>query len=275
MNCTEDYKLLIDLMVRLIDSQAGNPISAGSGWVNDAQTLSIKLFRHLVSMQTVSFGATIEKNSTPIHACIDHASVKVLARASLETYLVFYYIYGSGINSTAEYRHNTWELAGLSDRQKSHVSMEEHKSILEQEKVRINKLQSVISEADNFAKLSEKQQRRVLGGEWRVGQAWSDLSKNAGFNENYFKNIYGYLCGYSHSSYISALQVGQAQDIEDQRMLTESIMGIGVVVMAHFTHSYSSLFEAAGNVFSRDLAAKKVAEKWHFGAEDMAEIYGR
>lgn len=275
MNNSEDYKLLTDLMFRLINSQAGMPISTDSGWLNDAQTLSIKLFRHLASMQTVSCGTTIETNSIPVHACIDHASVKVLARASLETYLVFYYIYGNGINTTAEYRHNTWELAGLSDRQKLHVSIEEHASILKQEKVRITELQSLIAETNEFLKLSEKQQKRILGGEWRVGQAWSDLGKNAGFNEKYFKNIYGYLCGYSHSSYISALQVGQAQDIEVQQMLSESMMTIGIVVMAHFAHSYSSLFEPANNVFSLDMAAKEVAEKWHFGAEDMEGIYGR
>jgi hydroxymethylpyrimidine pyrophosphatase-like HAD family hydrolase len=167
------------------------------------------------------------------------------------------------------------KLSGLLDRQKSHVSFQEYKVILEEEKAQIEKLKSVVSQSDDFAQLSEKQKKRILEGEWSVGKAWSDLGKNAGFHEKYFKNIYGYLCGYSHSNYISALQVGQAQTIEKQQMLVKSIMGIGVVVMAHFAHSYASLFELASKIFSKDSAAKQVAEIWRFGTEEMAVIYDR
>lgn len=275
MDHSKDYETLIDLMIRLVESQAGTSIVSGQEWVNDAQTLSIKLFRHLVSMQTIASAATIEQDAVRVCVCIDHSSVKVIARAALETYLVFFYIYGGGINSTAEYRHRTWKLAGLLDRQKSHVSIQEHKAILEQEKVQIENLKSVVSQSEDFTQLSEKQKKRILEGKWRGGKAWSDLGKNAGFHEKFFKNIYGYLCGYSHSSYISALQVGQAKTIEDQQMLAKSIMEIGVVVMAHFAHSYSSLFESATKVFSKELVAKQVAEKWRFSPEDMAVIYDR
>lgn len=104
----------------------------------------------------------------------------------------------------------------------------------------------------------------------------ADLGKSAGFHEKYFKNVYGYLCGYSHASYLSALQVGQAaQSIEDQKMLTSSILGVGVVLMAHFAFSYTAAFEDAGAVLSAGPSAKHIAEKWRFGPEDMAEIYDR
>ena len=275
MNYTEDYEVLIDILFRLIESQAGEPIAQGQEWVNDSQTLSIKLFRHLVSMQAIVSGATFEKNALPVLACIDHSSIKVVARAALETYLVFFYIYGGGFNPTAEYRYRTWKLAGLLERQKFHASMEKNRAILAQEKVLIEELKSLVAQSEDFTLFSEKQQKRILSGEWRVGSAWSDLGKNAGFHEKYFKNIYSYLCGYSHSSYISALQVGQAQTLEEQYMLAESIMGIGIVIMAHFTDSYSSLYEPAGKVFSADQAAKIVVNRWQFGPENMAPIYDR
>jgi hypothetical protein len=90
MNDTQDYNVLIGLMIRLVESQAGKPITKGKGWLNDSQTLSIKLFRHLVSMPCLATGATIEQNSIPTLCHIDHSSIKVIARAALETYLVFF-----------------------------------------------------------------------------------------------------------------------------------------------------------------------------------------
>lgn len=57
-------------------------------------------------------------------------------------------------------------------------------------------------------------------------------------------------------SYLSALQVGQAQSVEEQQILTQSILGIGVVLMAHFAFSYAGAFSNAERVLSADPAAK-------------------
>ena len=58
-------------------------------------------------------------------------------------------------------------------------------------------------------------------------------------------------------------------------MLTQSILGIGVVLMAHFAFSYSSAFSTANAILSANPSAKHVAEKWRFGPEDMGAIYDR
>lgn len=78
-----------------------------------------------------------------------------------------------------------------------------------------------------------------------------------------------------HSSYLSVMQVGQAESIEDQQMLTQSILGIGIVLMAHFSFCYSAVFTSAENVLSANPIAKGVAEKWRFGPEEMAPIWDR
>src|SRR5450759_5970971 len=90
-----DYSTLLDLFIRLVQSQAGKRIETGEAWRNDTQTLSVKLFRHLSSMQTLGKGTTVVQNSVPTVFFVDHASVKVVARAALETYLVFFYLYGN------------------------------------------------------------------------------------------------------------------------------------------------------------------------------------
>ncbi len=44
-----DYTILVNLFVKLVDSQAGKEIADNESWKNDAQVLSSKLFQHLVS----------------------------------------------------------------------------------------------------------------------------------------------------------------------------------------------------------------------------------
>ena len=275
MSYSADYSTLLNLFIRLVQAQAGNKIESGGEWLNDAQTLAVKLFRHLVSMQTLAAGTTVEQNNTPTVHFVDHASVKVLARAALETYLVFFYLYGGADRALSEFRYKTWRLGGLTDRQQFHTSTDAHRAVLDSEKQRIVVLKSEIESSPHIQVFTKKQRAKLLEGEWRIGKGWSNLSTNAGFHAKYFKNIYGYLCGYSHSSYISALQVGQAQLIQDQQMLTQSILGIGVVIMAHFAFSYIGTFSSAGAVLSANPDAKRVAEKWRFGPEDMAAIYDR
>jgi hypothetical protein len=51
---------------------------------------------------------------------------------------------------------------------------------------------------------SEKQKSKLLNGEWKIGLSWMDLSADAGFHPTYFKNIYSYLCGYSHTQVMRA-----------------------------------------------------------------------
>lgn len=215
----QDYSTLLDLFIQLVHSRAGSKIPLGDSWVNDAQVLAVKLFRHLVSMHTLASGAAVEHEGVPAIFFVDHASVKVVARAALETYLVFFYLYGSSDLSLCEFRHKTWRLGGLADRQKFFVFMPQHREFLTRELKEMEDLRGQIEKSPHVAGYGEKQRNRLLQGEWRTGRGWADLGKSAGFHEKYFMNIYGYLCGYSHASYLSALQVGEAQSIEDQKML--------------------------------------------------------
>ena len=275
MSTNAEYSELLDLFIQLVESQAGKEIKSGDEWLNNAQVLSTKLFRHLVSMQTLAMGATIDHKSIPALFFVDHASVKVVARAALETYLVFFYLYGNSDRSLCEFRHKTWRLGGLVDRQQFSVFTEQGQKVLASERRSIEELRSKIESSPEIHTYTEKQRKKLLEGEWRIGNGWTDLGVKAGFYEKYFKNIYGYLCGYSHSSYLSALQVGQAQSIADQQMLAKSILGIGTVLMAHFAFTYSTVFDTSSAVLSANPSAMRVAEKWRFGPEDMAAIYDR
>lgn len=275
MPSNADYSALLDLFIRLVESQAGRKVAPGDEWLNDAQILAIKLFRHLVSMQTLATKTTVEHGNIPAVRFVDHASVKVVARAALETYLVFFYLYSNSDRSLSEFRHRTWCLGGLVDRQQFHVSTEQGRKVLAREKQQIEELKLKIESSPELRIYTDKQRKKLLKGEWRIGNDWTRLGVSAGFHKKYFNNVYGYLCGYSHSSYLSALQVGQAHSIDDQQMITQSILGVGAVLMAHFAFSYSAVFATASAVLHANPFEMRIAKKWQFGPEDMAEIYDR
>ena len=166
-------------------------------------------------------------------------------------------------------------MGGLADRQRFHVSTEEHRAVLLAEKQRMDSLKADVDSSAFIQDYSPKQRAKLLQGEWRVGKSWANLSDEAGFHTRWFNDTYSYLCAYSHSGYLSALQVGQADSIEDQRMLTRPILQIGVVIMAHFALTYTRVFDSAYAVLSSRPEARKIAEIWRFGRDEMARIYER
>jgi len=269
----EAYPVLLDLMIRLVNAQATQPMEKGQEWRNEAQTLAIKLFRHLTSMDSLAAGAMV-KHSGGILLHIDHASVHVIARAALETYLVWYYLYGSEDRELSKFRYLTWRLGGLMDRQKLHPITPESVEVINKEQLRAEQLKAQIATMPQFTAYSERQQRKLLEGDWKVIMGTADLATAAGFHGTYFRNVYSHLCGYSHASYISALQVGEAQSLEDQASLTGAMMSIGVVVLAHFACSYSRQFPPAQAVLDADPYGKLTAERFAIRADDLAETYG-
>ena len=274
MRYEAEYSTLMDLFFQLVESQNGRDLEAGQEWRNDAQVLAVKLFRHLASMRYLAGGATVRAPDDQEIPFVDHASVHVLARAALETYLVFFYIFGTNDLELSHFRHKTWHLGGLMDRQRYNVFSDEAREICALERNVIERLKSEIEESAHFHEFSRRQRHDLLAGNWRVGSAWRDLGVQAGFHEAYFRNIFNYLCGHSHSSYASTLQLGQAQTLEDQVMLTESTISIGVVIMAHFSFTYPRVFSDADPVLASNPASRAMAALWRFGHEDMIHIFG-
>ena len=274
MRYEAEYSTLMELCYQIVESQNGRDIEVGQEWRNDAQVLAVKLFRHLASIQSLAGGATLRTPDDQEIPFVDHASVHVLARAALETYLVFFYVFGTNDFSLSHFRHKTWHLGGLMDRQQYNVFSDEAREICALERGIIDRLKSEVEDSAHFLEFSPRQRQQLLAGNWRVGSGWRDLGIQAGFHEAYFRNIFNYLCGHSHSSYASTLQVGQAHTLEDQVMLTESTISIGVVIMAHFSFTYPRVFADADPVLNSNPASRALAELWRFGHEDMIQIFG-
>lgn len=268
-----DFDGLIELMVAMIDARAESRMTPGMEWLNDIQTLSIKLFKQLCSIKSLANGCVFQSYTGKKIEFIDQGSISILARASIETFLALHWIFKGSVEQS-QFRHALWQYAGLADRVNLNASTGEGRIKQADAKAQMVQLLEFI-EASPFINLySIKEIKELKKGNWRVGWSWSSEAVRAGFHKAYFDNVYGHLCGYSHSNYISAMQIGQARSIEDQEQLSRAGVQFSIHVMAHFIHFYTSTFSPAADLLAVS-PAKFIADIWHFKAEDMNHIYGQ
>jgi hypothetical protein len=131
----------------------------------------------------------------------------LIARAALENYLVFSHIYDAKDLKRSEFRHTTWRMGGLMDRQQYKSNLNQNKLKQKSEAEIIVGLLARIRIDPHFKNLSKRQQAKLIEGQWRMNFQWIDLALEAGLDEHYFLNIYKHLCGYSHTAYLSTVQI--------------------------------------------------------------------
>lgn len=256
-----EYDILLGLFVRLVQTQFGKSIPQGDEWLNDIQTLATKMFRHLASVRRLSEpGIVVGEGFPPVHF-IDHSSVLVLTRAAFENYLVFFHLFGDPDRTRCKFRHNAWVLAGLTDRQGLPAREPAHIEQLASELRQIAELKTALTTSPFFTKFTPRQGVRVLSGDWRIERGWQEIAVAAGFHQKYFLSTYSFLCGYSHSSYLSALQVGQAGSVDQQFGLTQMCRCIGLVLMSHFAFTYAAIFGDANGVLVASTNVERIARK--------------
>ena len=273
MDYSETYNKLASLIVEVIESQQGEKLKKDQR-LYYAESLAVKMFRHLASMRQIADGLTMTFPSAKF-SHIDHSSVMLLARATVETYLTFFYVFvDPATENQQKFRFKAWMLAGLIDRQKIYSINKEGNDVQKSEAKMIKTLKDDLVNLEHFIALDEKEKGMILKGNWKMRNSWGSLASIAGFNDTYFKNIYSYMCGYAHSSYISILQISQARSIEDQKGLSNIMLSVGVVIMSHFLFTYASLFNNAKVALDNNPEIKKLAETWRLGKDDMRHIYG-
>lgn len=202
------YRAMSEHWRRLIEEVAGQDVPRSEEWRATAQVLSVKAYEHIRSAEFLfgppsSFFDPSQQRSTH-----DVASISLLLRGALESYLVFHHLYADRDESTSRHRVQVWKYAGLCDRYRQYEYANTiNRTRLDQEKVMMDSLAEQFTAHDEFLALPKKQQKEILKGNWRVGLSWSEMAQNAGFGKNYFDAIYSQACGFSHSSYDSALKI--------------------------------------------------------------------
>lgn len=259
-----EFDRLLNMLFFTIDSFRGQSFEDSEKWLFDAEVLGSKLFFHLCSAHYLFKGTKFALENGQDRMFFDHASITVLIRASFETYLTYFFIYR---DSEAEFpekylRYLTWKLRGLLDRQESPVATSEGLEKLKIEKTIIENLIAEIEENTFYQKSNSKIQKAVKKGDWKLLKPWKDLAKLAGFNREVFRRTYSYLCSYAHSGNLSALQIGQAINVSDQKSLSVFSMQCGMFLMSHFIKSYRDLFPKINELSELNKEMVFLLKKW-------------
>jgi hypothetical protein len=271
---TGESRSLLHLTVQLIESQAGTAIPRGLLWMNDVQVLARKFYYHLTSLHVLvqPVKVVMPLGST---SHIDHGSVLILARAALETFLTFVHVFGCGDPGLRAFRHLTWHCAGLLDRQQLQASgrRAENRQKLADEQASIETLRAAMQAHVQWLQHSAKDRKAFLKGDWRAGRGWATIGVDAGFHPVQIREIYSYLCGYSHASWLSILQIRDTRELAQQAAMTAMPVSIVCVLMSFFAHQYVALFPEAEQVLAAQPEMAALVKKWYIDAERLSGHY--
>jgi hypothetical protein len=150
-------------------------------------------------------------NGTPIPkkeiSIIDLNSNYLLARAEIENYYTFYYLFIQP-KTKEEYilKYLLFKASGLHARQKFSPKTKNGKKKQKLEKPQIEKLKEYIRENGYFKKLPTKKQKNLLKNLPAKTDSWVNLIKNADIDHKHFLDLWRLYSNYAHSESLSVLQ---------------------------------------------------------------------
>jgi Family of unknown function (DUF5677) len=225
-----------------------------------AEGIAVKCFFHAISSLYLSRSTTVRELATSF---FDPASMNTLARATIESFLVFYYVFAAPQTDVdRELRHLSWLLADLMERQELPATLPESKAKQQQELKVIQSLKQRIQGNSEFQKLKPKQQKALLEKKnWRR-QSWTEIARDAGLSQLHAENVYGYLSSYAHSGSLSVMQVTQAKSKTSQRALAESALRLVNVALAFMANAYCLMFPKAQAALASDKQLMVKVDEW-------------
>ncbi len=257
-----EYIKLLEIFIQVVEANKGKVVG-NEEWILDAEGLALKFCAHVASAYYLFQGTSIRKMSFGDINFFDSASINVVSRAAFETFLIFHhiFIYPTSIEER-DFRYISWVLSGLIERQNFPVLSKKGKKQIENEKEILNSYIDKLKTNQHFEALTPKQKRAIIEkGNWRFS-SWSDISVEAGLDVTHGTSFYKYLCGYAHSSNLSALQIRDAQSKHIQKELSESAMSLIMISMANMIKAYCDLFPESTYVLKRNQDSNALVNIW-------------
>ena len=85
---------------------------------------------------------------------------------------------------------------------------------------------------------------------------------NAGFEENYFKDFYSYLCSYAHTGRLSSLQTMQITEYKQQKDNAENFLIHSLIILSKYIYDYVNLIPQLKSAFESHIKGKHTVLKW-------------
>ena len=274
---------LLDLLARVIDANKGysvNDISDGKRlWY--AHNLAFKFMDQAFTVLYLSHGTNVQDIPSFKFSFIDSASIDVLTRATMETFLVFHYVFfAPQTKGEKDYRYWAYKAAGITERQSIPIITEETRRTLDNDRLVLDKLRDKLKSNAVFQSLSTRQKRQIFEGKgkwkWAPGVknhvSWHEIAIDAGFSVMLASHMYRHLSGHAHSSSLSVLQSQQVLiNKEREQTIGASISTINIVA-ANLIREYCALFSLAQDVLSKDPEGNDIVEAWIDIGHDLDEV---
>lgn len=204
---------------------------------------------------------------------VDHSSVATGTRAAIEALLTFKYLFVNDDVELSKFRHGLWKLSGLNNRSKLYARTPDSIEVLRCEAEIMAVLKEEIFGSRFYIEANREVKKSIKKCSWKPVGGWHALSGEANIHERFFSDVYNYLSGHSHASYISALQIRDATDVKDQRMLAKASRHMLCLVLSHLLFSYVDLFPESKELLMADSLLFDVASTWYIRAEDHDKLY--
>ncbi len=111
-------------------------------------------------------------------------------------------------------------------------------------------------------KTLKNKKKQIEKGKWKINFNWNQLAVNSGFEENYFKDFYSYLCSYAHTGRLSSLQTMQATEYKQQKDNAENFLIHSLIILAKYIYDYVNLITELKLAFESNLKGKNTVLKW-------------
>jgi len=257
----QEYLALLDLLSR-VRKKAKDLITPDRDRLRDAEGLGMKFHFHSTSIFYLSYGTIIKDTPSGEINFVDSASISTIARAALEAFLTFHYVFAAPkINLLRDLRYWAWSLSGLCARQKFLATKPEHQKKKAIEGEKIKQLHERLASNPEFIYLPKEQKNNIKNGRWRL-RSWEKMARDAGLNEWHASTMYAYLCGYTHADSLSVLQIHDAMSREQQEKLSQDSVKNTMIAIANMIFLYCDVFPEGENVLVKNPEATQTAKKW-------------
>jgi len=272
----QDYVQLLELLTHVL--AADNYLSFGDADDNErlsiARGLTDKFVNHAVTILYLSRGTKRDLPSFQFDSYLyDFASIDVLTRVLLEAFLTFHYVfYAPQTEGEKDYRYWVYKATAILERQSFRDSSEEIRQSKAEDAKVLDKLLERLKSNVVFRSLTEAQRTRFFKGKelnlWRWDPdirkvlSWREIAIDAGFSKTVASEIYRYMSGSAHSSFLSVFLSVETQKSGTQEEAILISKGTANSVIANMVREYCGLFPKAREIWSTHPKVGKLVEFW-------------
>lgn len=180
-------------------------------WV---EPLLYKFCFHLSSFTNISKGILLPIESEGRRLMVfDESSAITILRTIIENYLTFYYLYSNDCSEEEkQFRLDVWSYSGIKQRSTFSINSAEGKACQEKDILFADEVFGKIKKSNYFKKYKRIEGEILKGKKPKLDYGWQRLIKESKLRQSFFNDMYSYESSYSHSEFLSILQISSTDN---------------------------------------------------------------